>query len=296
MERNALRASLMVWLLALSACSGAPGTVLSPSGVEPTATFANADGSTVKVSAPRDLGPTGTVGTLRPTLTFTNPVGLYANVGFAYDVELQNANGTIVYARTIGESATSGSHTLEEDLSYSDNFWFRARARLGNQFGPWSAFQQFRTFDRPAPPPPPPPTTTPGAGGGGLPFAVPASCLAGNGASCAFEVSGLSAEWARCRGGDGVGCHRFTRQVVYALSRTDPNWQMIQAAPGGHACNCFSCGPSDGTMFREDTTVYAGTQVYDMIVGAGGPAPSLTWSFVGAPRNVDGPGNAPVCQ
>ena len=67
------------------------------------------------------------------------------------------------------------------------------------------------------------------------------------------------------RAGIGVGCNRFTRQVVYALSRTDPNWKMIRAAPGGHACSCSSCGPSDGTMFREDTTVYVGTRVFDMI-------------------------------
>jgi hypothetical protein len=203
-----------------------------------------------------------------------------------------NAAGTIVYARTIGESATSSSHTLESDLTYADNYRHRVRARLGTQVGPWSEFAQFRTLD---PPPPPPTVAPPTTAGGGLPFPIPASCLAGNGANCAFEMSGLSAEWGRCRGGDGVGCHRFTRQVVYALSRTDPNWQMIMAAPGGHACNCNSCGPSDGTMFREDTTVYGGRDVYDMIIGAGGPAPSITWSFVGAPRNVDVPGSAPVC-
>jgi hypothetical protein len=221
-------------------------------------------------------------------LTFTNPAGLYATTTFDYDLEVQNAAGTVVYART-----TPGAHTLESDLTYADNFWFRARARLGTQVGPWSGFSQFRTPDPPAPPPPPP-TVSPS--GGGLPFPIPASCLAGNGANCAFEMSGLSAEWGRCRGGDGVGCHRFTRQVVYALSRNDSNWQMIMAAPGGHACNCFSCGPSDGTMFREDTTVYGGRDVYDMIIGAGGPAPSITWSFVGAPRNVDVPNSAAVCQ
>jgi hypothetical protein len=48
-------------------------------------------------------------------------------------------------------------------------------------------------------------------------------------------------------------------------------------------------------MFREDTTVYGGNLVFDMIVGAGGPTPSLGWSFVGAPRNVDGPNDAPLC-
>jgi hypothetical protein len=294
MDRNTKRAALIVCVLAMSACSGTPQNLLSPSAVAPSATSANADGSDLKVSKPTDLGPTGTVNTLRPTLTFTNAVGQFTTVGLAYEVEVQNAAGTIVYSRTIGETPTSGSHTMESDLTYSDNFWFRARARLGPQVGPWADFIQFRTFDPPALSPTAPPTTT--GGSSGLPFPVPASCLAGNGASCSFEIAGLSAEWARCRGGDGVGCHRFTRQVVYALSRTDPNWQMIQAAPGGHACNCFGCGPSDGTMFREDTTVYAGSQVYDMIVGAGGPAPGLTWSFVGAPRNVDVPSNAPVCQ
>jgi hypothetical protein len=294
MQRNIKFAPLAVCVLVLSACSGTPETMLSPSAVGATAMFVNPDGSTVKVGTPRDLGPNGvTVGNLRPTLSFTNPSGVYATVGYAYDVEVVNAAGTVVYARTIGETVTSSSHTLEADLTYADNYRHRARARLGTQVGPWSDFASFRTPDPPAPPPPPPPTV---ASGGGLPFAIPASCLAGNGANCAFEIAGLSAEWGRCRAGDGVGCHRFTRQVVYALSRTDPNWAMIQAAPGGHACNCFSCGPSDGTMFREDTTVYAGRDVYDMIVGAGGPSPSVSWSFVGPPRNVDGPNSAPVCQ
>jgi hypothetical protein len=110
-----------------------------------------------------------------------------------------------------------------------------------------------------------------------------------------LAVASQSLEWQGCAAGSGTRCHRFSRQVVYALAQSDPNWQMIQAAPGGHACNCNFCGPSDGTMFREDTTVYGGTQVFDMIVGAGGPTPSLGWSFVGAPRNVDGPANAPLC-
>jgi hypothetical protein len=296
MHRNIPRAWLAVCVLAMGSCSGTPDTLLSPSAVGPTVTFVNPDGSTIKVGAPRDLGPANgvVVTTLRPTLSFTNPVGKYANVGYAYDLEVQNASSTVVYSRLIGESPNSGSHTLESDLTHADNFWWRVRARLGNQVGPWSDFAQFRTLDPPPPPPPTPTTPTPG-GGTGLPFPIPASCLAGNGASCAFEMSLLSAEWARCRGGSGVGCHRFTRQVVFALSQTDPGWQMIQAAPGGHACDCFTCGPSNGAMFREDTTVYRGT-VFDMIVGAGGPSPSIGWSAVGGVRPGDLPGSAPLCQ
>jgi len=110
-----------------------------------------------------------------------------------------------------------------------------------------------------------------------------------------LAVAALSDEWARCARGIGINCHRFSRQVVYALAQSDPNYKMIQAAPGGNACNCSACGPSDGTMFREDTTVYNGNQVFDMIGGAGGPTPSLGWSGVGAPRPGDIPNNAPLC-
>ena len=109
-------------------------------------------------------------------------------------------------------------------------------------------------------------------------------------------VAALSDEWAACARGINVGCHRFSRQVAAALASFDTGWQMIQAAPGGQACNCSACGPSDGTMFREDTVIYGGRDVYDMIVGAGGPSPGLNWSFVGPPRNVDVPNNAPVCR
>jgi hypothetical protein len=108
-------------------------------------------------------------------------------------------------------------------------------------------------------------------------------------------MAALSAEWATCARGIGIGCHRFSRQVVYALSQSDPGYRMIQAAPGGQSCNCNFCGPSDGTMFREDTTVYNGNQVFDMIGGAGGPTPSLGWSAVGAPRPGDIPTVAPLC-
>ena len=250
---------------------------------------------TVKASEPRDLGPNGvTVATLRPQLSWTNATGVYTTVGYAYEIEVLNSSGAGVYTRIVGETPGSGSHTLESDLEYSNNYQFHIRVRLGNQAGPWSGIAQFRTYDRPGAAPPPAGGGT-GTASGSLPFPVPASCLAGNGANCVSDIASQSQEWARCRGGDGIGCHRFSRQVVYALSQGDPNWRMIQAAPGGHACNCNSCGPSDGTMFREDTTVYGGSQVYDMIVGAGGPSPSLGWSFVGAPRNVDSPNSAPVC-
>ena len=280
----------VVGIALMAACSSTPGTPSSPSGVTPTDSALNPDGSSLKATAPGSLSPNGsTVDSRRPTLNFSASTGKYQPLnGAVYELEVLNAQGTTAYSR---DGVTGTSHTLEADLTYADNYTWHVRARVGPDAGPWSSFAGFRTPD----PPPPPPTAT---GGPGLAFAIPAACAApgdGDRFACVAAIAAQSAEWSACARGIGVGCHRFTRQVVFALSQSDPNWQMIQAAPGGHACNCSGCGPSDGTMFREDTTVYAGRNVYDLIVGAGGPTPSLNWSFVGAPRNVDAPGNAPVC-
>ncbi len=293
MKRTTIFSWVVVCALVATSCSTTPGTPLSPSGATPSTTFVNPDGSNLKVTAPTGLSPNGeTLDTLRPTLTFSASTGVYqALSGASYDLEVVDANGTSAYLRTI----TSTSHTVEVDAPYAASFTWHVRARLGEQVGPWSGFAQFRTPDPPPPPPPPTPSpTTPG----GLPFPVPAACGPGgpdDRFACAAAVAALSVDWQGCRGGRGVSCHRFTRQVVFALAQFDQNWKMIQAAPGGNACNCFVCGPSDGTMFREDTTVYAGNRVYDMIVGAGGPTPSLGWSLVPGPRAGDLPSDAPLC-
>jgi hypothetical protein len=291
MQRKTLLAWLVACAVGIAACSGTPQTLLSPSAVSPTTAFANPDGSTIKVTAPSGLNPDGgTINTTRPVLAFVNPVGRFIQIGYAYDIEVQNANGTIVYSRIAGESPGSSSHAMEIDLPRSDNYFWRVRARLGQDVGPWSSFATFRTPDPVGPPPPLP--------GAGLPFAIPGSCGPGdpgNRIACAAAMASLSSEWSACAGGRGVACHRFTRQVAYALSQSDPDWKLIVASPGGHACDCLGCGPSDGTMFREDTVVYRGNRVFDMIVGAGGPSPSLNWSEVPGPRSGDRPSDAPLC-
>jgi hypothetical protein len=290
-----MRTTLYTWvaasLLTIAACSGTPQTPVSPSGTTPSDGALNPDGSSLKVTAPSGLSPSGgtTTSSRRPTLSFTGSTGRFQAVSISgYDLEVFNPNNSVVYSR----SNISTSHTLEADLTYSDNHTWRVRARIGDQFGPWSAAASFRTPDSPTPVPPP------SGGGGTLPFPIPAACGPGdpsNRIPCVLAMAALSTEWAGCASGRGISCHRFTRQVVFALAQSDPNWRMIQAAPGGNACNCTGCGPSDGTMFREDTTVYGGNRVFDMIAGAGGPTPSITWSAVVGPRPGDIPASAPLC-
>lgn len=290
MTRKRLYSAVLACAL-MASCSSSPGTPSSPSGATPTTAALNADGSSLKANPPSGLSPNGSVtDSRRPTLSFNASTGRFSTLsGVAYEIEVFDSANTTAYSR---DNVPGTSHTLEADLTYADNYTWHVRAKVGIDVGPWSGLAGFRTPDPPAPPP------QAAAVSGQLPFPVPAACAApgeGDRFACAAAVAALSLEWQGCAAGSGTRCHRFTRQVVYALSQSDPNWKMIQAAPGGHACNCSSCGPSDGTMFREDTTVYAGRSVYDMIIGAGGPTPSLNWSFVGAPRNVDGPGDAPLC-
>jgi hypothetical protein len=260
----------------------------------------------VTIETPTPLEPLGTITTNRPNFVVRNG-------------RINGPAGSVIYRFEVGTSAdqppaavvtatpgSNGTTTMTlGDLPYSRTLFWRVWATDGSTASPFSSIVSFTT---PAPPPPPPPTPiptpspSPGGGapgaGSGTSFTVPAACngVGANGYGCAQAVSAVSSEWAACARGNGVACHRFTRQVVYALSRSDPNWKMIVAGPGGHACNCSSCGPSDGTMFREDTAVYGGSRVFDMIAGAGGPTPSLYWNEVPGPRAGDVPANAPVCQ
>jgi hypothetical protein len=270
------------------ACSGSPQMPLSPSAALRTDSALNPDGSSLKISAPTGLSPSGdeTLDTRRPTLRFNPAVARFVSSvpGLQYEIEGRDAAGALIYSETISGTSLD----LTSDLAFETNFQWRVRARLGADTGPWSTMAGFRTPNRP-------PTGGGGGGGGPVRGPIPEQCRSG-GFACAAAVAAQSAEWPLCLAGIGVGCHRFTRQVANALAFYDQNWTNIMAQPGGHACDCNGCGPSNGAMFREDTVVYGGREVFDMIVGAGGPSPSLNWSGVGGLRPGDLPILAPLCQ
>jgi hypothetical protein len=278
MQRNTLIAWSAVCALAMAGCSGTPQTTLSPSAIDGTSTALNPDGSSVKATAPTDLTPRDvTVDTLRPTLRFTNAVGRYASLGFAYEIQVVDGAGNIVYTRTIGESSGSSSHTLESDLSYSDNFWWRVRARLGDQAAPWTDYAPFRTLDRPGPA-----SVAPGASG--LPFAVPEACGPfgpGDRTACVAAVAAVSPWWPACQAGSGTNCHRFTRSVAAALATFDQGWGLLSKNPGEQQCSWNSCGPGNGSGYGEDVVVHldGGTlRGWDIVSGAGAPGARAGWS------------------
>jgi hypothetical protein len=258
----------------------------------------------VKIEAPTPLEPLGNIATNRPNFVVRNGSisGPAGDVVYRFEVGTSTSAPPAAVVTVSPGSGGTTTMTLG-DLPYSRTLFWRVWATDGTTASPFSNIVSFQT---PAPPPPPPtvvPPPTAGGGttppGGGSTSPTPAVCNGAGpsgGYACAQAVAASSSEWANCTRGNGTACHRFTRQVAYALSRTDSNWKMIMAAPGGHACNCSGCGGSDGTMFREDTVVYGGNRVFDMIAGAGGPSPSLYWNEVPGPRAGDTPAEAPVCR
>ncbi len=276
MQRNPILAWSLVAAFAIAGCSGTANTPLSPTGADADPSALNPDGSSLKVNAPGTVGPRDeVVDTLRPTLNFLAATGRFVNVNFGHEIEVVDANGTVVYSRVLGESGGATPHTLESDLTYSDNFWWRVRARLGAQTGPWSDYVPFRTLDRPGPPPPT---------GGDLPFPVPDACGdfgPGDRTACVVAMTAVSPWWAACQAGSGTNCHRFTRSVAAALATSDPRWGLLSKNPGEQQCTWNGCGSGSGNGYGEDVVVHrdGGTlRGWDIISGAGAPGARAGWS------------------
>lgn len=287
MRHSALAFLCLPAAISVSACTGSPETMLSPSALVPASAYASHEGSSLKVHAPTDLTPNdSTVGFTRPSLAFSNAVGEFILVGLAYDVEVQNRDGAVVYGRTIGESPGSSSHTLDSDLSRGETYWWRARGRFGDDVGPWSDFASFHVSGN----------ARGGSGpdfvpGGPLPFPVPGECGPGgpgDRSACVGAMVGVSPWWPGCHAGSGVDCHRFTRSIAAALASHDGNWGLISKNPGEQQCTWDWCAPGDGSGYGEDIVAYhtgGGNWIgWDTVIGAGGPGASPNWSEVGGRR------------
>ncbi|MFN7977554.1 MAG: hypothetical protein U0P30_05415 [Vicinamibacterales bacterium] len=140
-------------LLFAAACSQSPSAPLSPTGLE-SATTANADGSTLKVTAPSILGPRGgaVVDTPRPTLVFALATGKFTSVALQYRIEAFDANNTLLDSRVVGSGTDGqGSWTPEADLPWDTVYAWRVRAELDGRTGPWSSLERFQTPPKPVP-------------------------------------------------------------------------------------------------------------------------------------------------
>lgn len=126
----------------LAACSGTPQTPTTPSAASAGSTAAAPDGSTLKVSAPVPLAPTGgaRVDSRRPTLSWSGADGTYTSVVPSYEVEV-TSGGAVVYSAIVEGT----SHQVGVDAALDTAYAWRVRARQEAAFGPWSAAATFQS-------------------------------------------------------------------------------------------------------------------------------------------------------
>ena len=152
LRRMRLLGSALVAVVWLAACSQSPETLVSPSAAA-SATTANPDGSTLKVSAPTILAPKSgeVVETRRPVLTFSNSTGKFTAVPVVYRLEAFDAVGGFIGAQVV--SSGEGGQTAYQsasDFAYNTVFSWRVRAEFDGQAGPWSALESFKVFPQPS--------------------------------------------------------------------------------------------------------------------------------------------------
>jgi hypothetical protein len=148
-----IRVGICLAALTISAaCSKSPEAPTAPSATQGVPSAAAADGSTLKFNAPALIAPVGgdRAEDRRPTLIWANARSKYGSIGVAYDIEVSTEAAT-VYERTVGESPNSGAHLLEFETEFDTKYFWRMRARVENEFGPWSNHAEFLSAKRPVP-------------------------------------------------------------------------------------------------------------------------------------------------
>lgn len=134
--------------LALSAaCSSAPGSPASPTAVTNIDGALGPDGSTLKVSAPTVVSPVNEerLKTRQPTMTINNAKGIYAGAAFSYEFQILSSGGAVVASSTVASGGSTTAWAYTTDLDRDTTYQWRARARLGSAFGPWSSVGRFVT-------------------------------------------------------------------------------------------------------------------------------------------------------
>ena len=273
--------ALAVAAVSVSCSQAAPVPTAPSASAGAVSAATGADGSTLKVSAPALVSPVESEQTndRRPTLIWANVTGKYAGVGVAYDLQVSSPTA-VVYDMTVGETPNFGSHIIPFDLEFATTYSWRARARVANEFGPWSNWAEFKSPARPAPV----------AGPGGV---LSNSCLAPqspmepgetrrprpNHSQIVRNVASAfpGALVASCQ--EHGGTWEFMDRTVDALRSFDGRW--------GYNCKRGNCndpsldvasyyyGPPVENI-NNDARVY----IFDLIGGHCGPTPVVIWNDV----------------
>jgi hypothetical protein len=142
-------AGTCVSAMALLVACGKSSSPVSPNASLDGSTSAASDGSTLKIGAPTLVAPINNfvfpAGQGLVTFSWNNVSGTYATFPVTYELEIKNANGTIVaspkVAAAAGATTSFQTTTLAADTIHS----WRVRATYNGLLGPWSINQTFRS-------------------------------------------------------------------------------------------------------------------------------------------------------
>ena len=269
-------------------CTQASQSITAPSAAGGGSTADAADGSTLKVTAPALVSPTGgeRAEDRRPTLIWLNSTGRYGSLGVAYDIELSTSAAT-VYSRTVGESPDLGAHLVELELQYDTVYSWRVRAHVGNpdQYGPWSSWATFLSPTRPVVVVTAPPTTATSSGSG---CAAPLSPLGAgesrkgrpNDSQVVRDIANAFPATLRnsCQETGGSAAWEFMDRTVDALRAKDGRYGYNAKRgntndPSNDVVSYYYAG---GTESQGSSQVY----LFDLIGGHCGSSPSVIWGDV----------------
>lgn len=134
------------------ACSGQSPAPTSPNGLDPAGTGANADGSTLKVTAPVAVSPIGgiEIDDTSPNLVINNSTGKFVNLALTYVFEVLDSQNRVVYRSNPVTQGGGGRTTHEVNLDLDDegSYTWRAIPMFQSQLGPRTATASFKTLAR----------------------------------------------------------------------------------------------------------------------------------------------------
>jgi hypothetical protein len=137
-------------LIALAVgCSRGSETPTTPSAAATPDGAALPDGSTLKATAPTQVSPTGggRIDTTRPNLVIGKSNGRHVAANFQYVFEISTPGGTVVHTSPKVSGGDQISYDGATTLSLDTRYRWRARAEMGQFFGPWSNYAEFLTID-----------------------------------------------------------------------------------------------------------------------------------------------------
>ena len=286
------RVGIALAVVAISAsCSQAPPAPTSPSATaQPPSAAVGVDGATLKVNAPALVSPVDgeRVNDRRPTLIWANAIRRYGDAGVAYDIQVSSPTA-VIYDMVVGETPDFGQHLMPFDLEFDTNYTWRVRARDGNEFGPWSAWGEFKSSVRPTP---------------------TVSIVPGSSTTCAAPLSPVGpGETRKPRPNDSAIVRQVDQAFPGLLARScqdhggswefmDRSVDALRTKDGRYGYNAKRGNMNDPShdvvsyFYRPETDVNINNRhevyIFDLIGGHCGPNPVLVWIDVTDITNSSG--------